>query len=212
MIINILIATILLGITIFLICIFSFNTKETLIDEHYKKIHDILYSLLEKTISLFKKHDIKYFIHSGSLLGAVRENGIIPHDDDIDIGIFPESVEKLKSPKFQNDLKKLNLRITINKNNIHKIREINSKIFIDIFVFRENENKIEYDSDYCNKNWPNGWFSKDDFFPLKKYVFGDMNVDGPVNPYPYLEQHFGNDWQIPKRTHSHHDKVKEEDI
>jgi len=211
MIINILIATVLLSIIIFLICIFSFNTKETLSIKH-KKIHDRLYSLLDETIYLFKKHDIKYFIHSGSLLGAVREQGIISHDDDIDIGIFSDSVEKLKSSKFENDLKNLNLKITINKNNIHKIRKKNSKIFVDIFVFRENGNKIEYDSDYCNKNWPNGWFSKDDFFPLKKYVFGDMDVDGPMNPYPYLEQHFGSDWQFPKKSHSHHDKIKEEDI
>ena len=65
------------------------------VDEKRKKLWAVEIDLLVEFDRVCKKHDLKYFLTGGSLLGAVRHNGSIPWDDDIDVAMFRSDYEKL---------------------------------------------------------------------------------------------------------------------
>ncbi|RBL89452.1 LicD family protein [Chitinophaga flava] len=51
-------------------------------------MHEYLIESLRKAAKKLDEAGVYWFLASGSCLGYVRDNGIIPHDNDIDIGIY----------------------------------------------------------------------------------------------------------------------------
>jgi lipopolysaccharide cholinephosphotransferase len=64
--------------------------------ELIEQYHQRLMKLLEFFDDMCRKNDIKYTVLDGTLLGAVREKGMIPWDADIDVALTPKELEKLK--------------------------------------------------------------------------------------------------------------------
>lgn len=59
-----------------------------------QKIHEIAFKILCEIDRICEKNDIKYFLSSGTLLGAVRHQNFIPWDDDADIAMTREEYNK----------------------------------------------------------------------------------------------------------------------
>ena len=53
-----------------------------------KYMQDLYIDLLDFYVNICEKHDLKYWLDYGNLLGAVRHGGFIPWDDDVDIGMM----------------------------------------------------------------------------------------------------------------------------
>lgn len=90
----------------------SFFVPETIcdfyVDENRKKIWAIVLDILIQFDSICRKHDLKYFLAFGALLGAIRHKGYIPWDDDLDVCMPRKDFElfvkyaqlELKEPYF----------------------------------------------------------------------------------------------------------------
>ena len=61
-----------------------------------RKIQEKKLEILIDVVKFCTEKKIKYWLDSGTLLGAVRHGGFIPWDDDIDIIIMKEDAKFLK--------------------------------------------------------------------------------------------------------------------
>ena len=59
--------------------------NDFLVSTERKKLWAVMLDMTLEFDAVCKRHGLKYFLWSGSMLGAVRHNGIIPWDDDIDV-------------------------------------------------------------------------------------------------------------------------------
>ena len=59
-----------------------------------RKAQLIMLDMLVEFDALCKRHQLQYWLDSGSLLGAVRHQGFIPWDDDIDISMPVEDYQQ----------------------------------------------------------------------------------------------------------------------
>ena len=56
--------------------------------ENNKKYYQNRITLFKIIINLMEKNNIPYFIDCGTLLGAFRNNKMIPHDNDLDMSVY----------------------------------------------------------------------------------------------------------------------------
>lgn len=109
--------------------------------------------LMTELDRICKKHSLRYFMVGGTLIGAVRHNGFIPWDDDIDVGMLWEDYEKLREicaqeldpaywlhdwendPNSPHPFYKLKIRGTHYREEIAGSSKMDDGIFIDIFPF-----------------------------------------------------------------------------
>lgn len=107
-----------------------------------KKCQSQMLMLLKYVDSLCEKHDIKYSLSCGTMIGAVREKGFIPWDDDSDI-IFTRK----EYNKFLDILKKETLPKYVgiyDPKEKSKFIDFNFRIYYKTDIVRDSKECIEH--------------------------------------------------------------------
>ena len=66
------------------------------------ELHDRLFELLCTIDDIAKKENVRYFLDSGTALGAAREGDFIPWDDDMDLKVLSEDYAAFKAAMLKN--------------------------------------------------------------------------------------------------------------
>ena len=137
-----------------------------------RKAQLIMLDMLIEFDAICKKHQLQYWLDSGSLLGAVRNQGFIPWDDDIDLSMPLEDYNEflaVAKNEFSSDVflqtsdtdktfKFDYIKLRSNKASIvefhEKDKDINyhQGVFVDIFPM------LTIDNTDANKEWYNTLF------------------------------------------------------
>ena len=65
-------------------------------DKTLKHLQSLELMILKDFIKICEENDLTYYMYAGSLLGAIRHNGFIPWDDDLDVIMFRDEFEEFK--------------------------------------------------------------------------------------------------------------------
>jgi hypothetical protein len=171
-----------------------------MLNKGFGEHHDFAVNLFRKTVNMLDENNIDYCIISGTLLGHVRHKGFIPWDDDIDILVSQDILDRLPMLMLNEDLTFLKfddwlLKICSKKGireitHIHTDKLINktdnySWPFIDLFIYKENETNLYF----FNKNWDCSQFK-----PYNTEIFLNFPVKVPRNSDYFLTINYGADY------------------
>ena len=133
--------------------------------------------LLHKVVDIMNEKNIPYYLDCGTLLGCIRENGLMEKDTDIDVTIHLSYWDKLNGIDFNKyGLKRTRTRSCKKKGYIISLKTEYSKLYCDI---------------YANPAFPQ----------LDTKILNGKSYNIPLNSDLYLTQLYGN-WKIPSTKHA----------
>jgi phosphorylcholine metabolism protein LicD/GR25 family glycosyltransferase involved in LPS biosynthesis len=182
-------------------------------------VNVLLYQLIYDVHQILVNNGLKYWADGGTLLGAVRHQGLIPWDDDCDIGILNKHIRKFVSleKKFNKcgySICKVWFGYKIFYTNKKKVKVDGEPVcysfpFVDVITYKKFEDgKYRPSTKDAREAWPKEVWDEKDLFPVAEYTFGSFNMLGPANYTTYLTQYYGKDWN--KIAYREYDHEKEE--
>jgi phosphorylcholine metabolism protein LicD len=153
---------------------------------------------------LAQEHDLAWWMDYGMLLGAVRNQGIIPHDKDADAGFFSEDwptvvrIGKALTAQGFHVIRKTPRNHTFRAGDSLKVRVSSiNHINLDLFPWHP------VDGDYHRKNYcaidryKGREFPTDKLLPLSEVEWEGRIMPAPADPEWFCEHRYGPGWRKP---------------
>lgn len=184
-------------------------TKDSIVKQVYQMTFDIH--------QIFVNNGIKYWAIGSTLLGAVRNEGLIPWEDSISFGVLSKDVNKIS--KVETNLNRCGYSLCkfkygyrISQTNKSKVKEYSkekcySYPYIEVLPFRKFADTKYRLSVVSGRNIHSEeeWDEKH-LFPVREYSFGEFSIVGPNKFKKYLDSSYGRNWN--NITYNNDEKIK----
>ena len=154
---------------------------------------------------------IPYFLDYGSLLGLVRENAFLKHDDDVDFGVMP-GVRAADLIRALDDSELQYLGSYVYDGMVTEVGYTFRKMRVDFFLNsvdgEDFHADVYYDAPgvkYSRHETGCHRFTRPAVKGLKTVEFVGAHVDIPTNPEDLLAAHYGPNWRHPDPTWTQRD-------
>jgi hypothetical protein len=163
--------------------------------------------LLKEWKRIAKRNDIKWFLNGGSLLGALRDRGLIFYDNDADIVCTFDDYKRIK--RVNTDMllveSECGFRLSLNNNPFP---------FIDIWLIHDDPKDatkmcacapihIGQPTYYLTDVWKNEWYYKADINDLKTAKFEGISCCVPKNAKKIVKRMYGDSCLEEYRAEKH---------
>lgn len=187
--------------------------SRTLILRIFYIISNWILTILAKSVfKTLNKHEIHYWADFGTLLGIIRDGGIIYKDTDVDLSVI-ESEETLN--KLNLCCLETHLLFTLSKDKNRRSYEAKFRFIparADIYVYRRDGAKRLY----MGCEGPFSDLPEDLVMNFQIIIWKGIEVRIPSKTAQFLEYRYGSDWKIKKekfhgRLHSTYFPVTEQE-
>jgi phosphorylcholine metabolism protein LicD len=149
-----------------------------------------LYVIMKNFDEVCRFKNIPYFACAGTILGAIRHKKIIPWDDDLDVTVEVNDMDRLTNEVFPILFDKgfSIIRGTLT----HNYRLVITGTvypYMDIFFFRKVGKNLVSKSMYYGLMYPKEKnLPLSMIYPLKRYKLGAIEINGPNKGIDYLKK------------------------
>lgn len=178
----------------------------------------LLYQLVYDVKSVLEIYNIKYWAIGGTFLGAIRHKGIIPWDDDADIGIKKSDLRSfLRLEPIFKELGYSMIKMFFGYKLFYsKRKSIDDLQYsfpnLDIFIYKLHPSGKKYINAYkkARETWPKDYYTTKQIDHSRKKQFGSFLLNCPSDYKEMFERYFGKDWNTV--GYREYDHQKEEEV
>jgi hypothetical protein len=166
--------------------------------------HTELLRIMDATHQTLKRHEIVYWLHGGSLLGAVRHAAFVDWDDDMDIAVLVDDRPNSEKPfrqrwvAFAADMQEQGFQVDTRTDAFISAAQISGERFgslhhVDALFYVPKPCCAEHpNTRVFRPNWllqtvaSQEYFAEEEVWPLCPYPFAGRSYLGPNRPWPFL--------------------------
>jgi len=158
----------------------------------YRDVQAVLLALVHAVCGRLAAADIPVWLTGGTVLGALRHGGFVPHDDDVDLECMEADFDRIAAALS------VDPNLSFRRGGMWKRWRVlhagvpEAGVELDIFLREES-------LDEGDKHFP----SRDEIFPLRRYEFNGILLPGPGSPDAWLRRCYGEDWNSTVRVWNH---------